>query len=99
MHIQEQTNSTQSNSLVIQENVSLGDKNWFGTGGAARFYCEPPTAQQFSNALKHAHDHHLNLFILGQGANILISDNGFSGMIIKPRLQTITILSFSDDNI
>jgi len=82
----------------IQHNVSLADKNWFGTGGSALFYCEPHTYQEFKYALVYANDYNLDLFILGQGANILISDDGFNGMVIKPRLNSITILEVISDN-
>jgi len=80
-------------SPLIQENVPLADKNWFGTGGSARFYCEPTTSQQFQEAILYANTHNLDIFILGQGANILISDDGFDGLVIRPMLTSITVLS------
>src|SRR5690242_10059614 len=81
---------------MILTDVPLHDKNWFKTGGCARFYCEPETAQQFCLALQYAQKHSLDIFILGQGANILISDDGFDGMVIKPRINTIDIISVND---
>jgi len=95
--MQEQKNTITSQQ--IQENVPLATKNWFGTGGPARFYCEPRTAEEFKNGLLNAHAYNLDLFILGQGANILISDDGFNGMVIKPHLNTIEIISFNDDHV
>lgn len=95
MHKQPQGTTTISASC-IQRNVPLADKNWFGTGGSAQFYCEPLSVEEFQYALIYANSHNLELFILGQGANILISDNGFSGMVIKPQLTTIQILPSSD---
>lgn len=79
-----------SSSLVITHNVSLADKNWFRTGGPARFFCEPTTAAEFQHALAYAHEHNLALFVLGEGANVLISDAGFNGLVIHPKLTTIT---------
>ena len=40
--------------FTIQANIPLATKNWFGTGGPARFYCEPTTAQQFQEAILYA---------------------------------------------
>jgi len=93
-NVQPATNNTinSSSSLVIQEHVSLRDKNWFNTGGNARYFCEPTTEQEFKDALVYADMHKLPLFILGLGANILVSDSGFDGLIIRPRLTTITII-------
>lgn len=90
------TNPAALQSLLIQTNVPLADKNWFGTGGPARFYCEPTTAQQFQEAIVYAATHNLEIFILGQGANILISDEGFDGLVIRPFLTNIETIAMND---
>lgn len=74
---------------LIQTQVSLHDKNWFRTGGPAQFFCQPQTAQEFQQALQFAQHHNLPVFVLGQGANILISDDGFEGLVIRSQLHTI----------
>ncbi len=76
---------------LIQHNVSLRDKNWFKTGGPARFFAEPATAQEFKAALLWAHTENLPVFVLGCGANILISDSGFDGLVIRPQLTDILV--------
>jgi len=76
--------------MDIQKQVSLSDKNWFGTGGTAKYYCEPTTAQEFKEALAFAHENNQEIFVLGLGANILISDDGFDGLVIRPHLKNIT---------
>jgi len=82
--------------LLIQTNVPLADKNWFKTGGAARFFCEPTTPLEFQQALQFANSNNLEIFVLGEGANILISDDGFDGLVIRPQLKNITILDHTD---
>lgn len=83
-------------TLLIQHNIPLADKNWFKTGGAARFFCEPTTAGQFQQAVAYAQQHELPVFVLGEGANILISDTGFPGLVIRPQL-TETSFTIVDD--
>ena len=75
----------------IQTNVPLADKNWFQTGGNAHYFSAPTTHQAFQDALAFANEHKLPVFILGCGANILISDTGFDGLVIHPDLQEINI--------
>jgi len=77
--------------LFIQENVPLADKNYFKTGGNAQFYTEPTTNDSFAQALHFAKSNNLEVFVLGTGANILISDQGFQGLVIKPTLKDITL--------
>jgi len=97
-------NTTENSEVIpstmqnfIQTNVPLKDKNWFHTGGSARFYCEPRTVKEFQAALCFAQKEALEIFVLGQGANILISDDGFDGLVIRPQLLSIDLISSADD--
>lgn len=83
--------------VLIHENVSLKNRNWFETGGYARYYSQPNTPQEFIQALQFANDKHLSIFILGQGANILISDEGFDGLVIKPCLEDLKLIEVNSD--
>lgn len=74
---------------MIQTNIPLHDKNWFRTGGPAKYYCEPTSEFEFQEALAFARDNNLEIFVLGEGANILISDDGFDGLVIKPKLNNV----------
>lgn len=79
--------------ITIQENISLSDKNWFKTGGNARFFCEPTNTLEFQQALIFARENNLETFILGDGANILICDDGFDGLVIKPKIKDLSIIN------
>lgn len=80
-------------SSAFRPSVPLADKNWFKTGGAAQFFSEPTTAEEFRDALIAAQASQLPLFMLGEGANILISDDGFKGLVIRPQLREIRRLT------
>jgi len=82
--------------MIIQENIPLIDKNWFRTGGPARYFCSPHTQNKFRDALLFAQQHDLQIFILGHGANVLINDAGFDGLIIQPQLKNISIQEEND---
>lgn len=92
-------NAPSNVATLIQQNVPLHDKNWFATGGKARFYAAPTTSDEFAQALGFGREHTLPIFVLGQGANILISDEGFNGLVIHPALQSITIDSQDGKNV
>lgn len=78
--------------MIIHEQIPLNDKNWFKTGGPARFFCEPQCAATFQEALSFARSNGLAVFVLGQGANLLVSDAGFDGLVIRPKNSTITFV-------
>lgn len=85
-----------SRPAFILENVPLKDKNWFRTGGPARWYCEPKNGPEFQAALIWAKKENLPIFMLGCGANILISDEGFKGLVIHPQNSSCTITPDKD---
>lgn len=77
--------------MKIETNISLHDKNWFGTGGLAQFFTQPVDGHEFSDCLLYAQQHQLPVTILGQGANLLISDSGIAGLVIKPMISTLIV--------
>ncbi len=97
MNTQTTSHQQQPSPRLIQENIPLKDKNWFQTGGPARYFAEPTNAQEFAQALDFARTQQLPIFVLGQGANILISDEGFDGLVIRPQLTQITHVIHNDE--
>ncbi len=87
--INKQNFNQQTSNFLIQENISLKDKNWFQTGGNARYFAEPFDNATFAQSLNFAKEKNLEIFVLGEGANILISDDGFKGLVIRPQLKEI----------
>ena len=88
--------STSLPAITIQQNKPLNDKNWFKTGGPAKYYCEPKNIHEFQEALEYAQTKNVDVFVLGEGAHVLISDNGFNGLVIRPKIKNIT--HYTSDN-
>lgn len=76
--------------LDIQENVPLAPLTTLKVGGPARFFVEARTEEEVQAALVHASAHRLDVFILGGGSNILVSDAGFGGLAVRVALKGIT---------
>jgi UDP-N-acetylmuramate dehydrogenase len=67
----------------ITENVRLADKTSYRIGGPARYYAEPRSEEDISEACRFAAEKGIPLFILGNGSNVLISDAGFDGLAVN----------------
>jgi UDP-N-acetylmuramate dehydrogenase len=52
-------------------------------GGPARCFVEAHTQQEAKDAVAYAAEHKLPLFILGGGSNLVVSDSGWPGMVLK----------------
>ncbi len=73
----------------VQENVSLDQYTSFKIGGPARFFYEAQTSEEVVKAVKAAQKCNIPLFILGGGTNILVSDQGFEGLVLKAENKNI----------
>lgn len=65
-----------------KEEVSLKPYTTLHIGGNARLLVEPSTIQEIQHILRAAHKTQVPYVILGNGSNILITDHGFSGLVI-----------------
>ncbi len=67
----------------IRENVPLAPLTTFGTGGPARFFLSAETIKDVQEGLIFADRKRLAVFILGGGSNVVVSDNGFPGLVLQ----------------
>ncbi len=56
---------------------------WFQLGGDAEFYAEPQDWETFLNILRFCHREVIPVKILGAGSNILVRNEGVSGIVIN----------------
>ncbi|MCK4635942.1 MAG: UDP-N-acetylmuramate dehydrogenase [Candidatus Moranbacteria bacterium] len=77
--------------ISIQENISLKKYTTFNIGGKARYFVLVKSIEDLKEALKFAEEKELKYFILAGGSNVLFSDLGFSGLVIKIDLKEIEI--------
>ncbi len=68
---------------AVRENVPLAPFTTFRIGGNAAIYIEPLTASDIAAVQRIVSTHHLPLFILGNGSNVLISDEGWNGVVVN----------------
>ena len=83
-------------ALVIRENVPLAGFTTFGVGGPAHRFVEVSTQEEAAQALAFAREQGLPLFVLGGGSNVLISDNGFPGLVILNRIKGFSVVRDGD---
>ncbi|HJN62205.1 MAG TPA: UDP-N-acetylmuramate dehydrogenase, partial [Candidatus Parcubacteria bacterium] len=67
----------------FQKGISLKKYTTFLIGGPARYFYLAKTKADFIEAIKSAKELQLPFFILGGGSNLLVSDKGFLGLVIK----------------
>lgn len=69
--------------MEIKENIRLAPYTTFKIGGPARYFCTVTDEDEVVEAVRFAKKNELRFFVLGGGSNILVSDSGFDGLVIK----------------
>ncbi|HEV2339340.1 MAG TPA: UDP-N-acetylmuramate dehydrogenase [Patescibacteria group bacterium] len=69
--------------ITPEKHVLLAPYTTFGIGGKADFFVIAQSQEDILEALAFAKEKHIEFFLLGTGANILIGDKGFRGLVIK----------------
>ncbi len=75
--------------MKIQENISLADHTTFKIGGKARYFCLVQSEGDLKEAVAFAKEKKVPMLVLGGGSNVLISEKGFAGLVLKIELKGI----------
>lgn len=73
--------------------VELAQFASYRTGGRAKYFIAVKSGEELARAIKGAKTLSLPYFILGGGTNILISDTGFDGLIIRIELTGMKLIN------
>ena len=69
--------------MLLLENIPLAPLTTFGVGGAARFFVEAKSRADVQEALAFARSRDIPMFVLGGGSNLVVSDSGWPGLVLK----------------
>ncbi len=75
----------------FKENILLAKFTNYKIGGPARFFFEARTEADVRWAIAEAKVRKIPYFILGSGTNLLVSDSGFDGLVIRINVRNIAI--------
>ena len=77
----------------LKEHEVMRNHTTMRVGGVADFYFEAKSINDLVKALKAANKINLPYFILGSGSNIIFSDFGFPGLVIKNSTANIAFMA------
>ena len=82
--------------IISEENIKINEPmskhTSFKIGGPAEFYVIAKTIEDIQNVVEFAKNTQRNLCIIGNGSNLLVSDNGIKGIVLKIAVDNIEIL-------
>lgn len=73
----------------VSTNVPLAPRTTLGVGGAAEFYAEVSDQATLLSVVRWAKECGHKVTILGEGSNVLVSDSGVRGLVLRPHFTGI----------
>jgi UDP-N-acetylmuramate dehydrogenase len=77
--------------MLLEENKPLAPFTTFGIGGPARWFVTAKREDEIAEAARWAKEQGISLFVLGGGSNLLVSDAGFDGLVLRVGLLGINL--------
>ncbi len=85
--------------LEIKQNIELDKYTTFKIGGRADFFAVIKNENELREALAFAKTRKLPIFILGGGSNLLVSDSGVKGLVLKNEIRGFKFSDFDSDTV
>ena len=86
-------NITEIQNLIPKENIYISEPmskhTSFKIGGPAECFIKIKTIEQLKDILKYAQKEKIPLTIIGNGSNLLVSDDGIIGIVLKIEIEKI----------
>jgi UDP-N-acetylmuramate dehydrogenase len=85
--------------MQVKHNVSLKDYTTLHIGGRAAFLISVTTLDDLKEALIFAREKNIPITVIGGGSNILMSDAGTSGLVIKMEMRGVKYRAIGGDKV
>jgi len=83
----------------VAEDVPLARYTWFRLGGPARWFITPRNLEELREAAQRCAENRIPIYVLGLGANILVSDEGVNGAVFRFSDDAWRKMDFAPDSV
>jgi UDP-N-acetylmuramate dehydrogenase len=85
--------------VKLGESIELAPLTTLGVGGRARWFLDAPDVRALKEALAWAKYRGVPTRVLGGGSNVVVSDQGFDGLVLRTSIRGRTILDADGDTL
>src|SRR3990167_11451001 len=72
------------------QNEPLSKHTTLGIGGPAKFFVEAESEEELIDIVKKVLQEKTPFIVIGEGSNLLVSDKGYEGLVVKNTLRGIS---------
>ena len=84
---------------IVRTDRILAKESWYGLGGPADYFIRPVSVEQLGDVVRRCNDNGIVTKVLGFGSNLLISDDGVRGAVIKLDSDAFKEVTFAGEEI
>jgi UDP-N-acetylmuramate dehydrogenase len=68
---------------IVEPDHPLAPHTWYRLGGPADYFIRPRNVRELKEIVRRCNENHIRIHVLGFGSNLLVSDDGVRGAVIK----------------
>ena len=84
---------------IVRSHVSLAPETWLRVGGPAEYVAEPRSVDELTALVKCAAENEVPVRVLGGGSNLLISDSGVPGLVLRLTHDSFRTVEVDEDRV
>ncbi|KPK39543.1 MAG: hypothetical protein AMJ65_11415 [Phycisphaerae bacterium SG8_4] len=81
---------------IVETDYPLAKRTWYGLGGPADYFIRPKDTEQLKEVVQRCNENGIRIHVMGFGSNLLISDAGVRGAVIKLEAGQFAGVEFSE---
>jgi len=84
---------------IVEQDHVLAPHTWYRLGGPADYFIRPRTVKELKEVVRRCNESHVRLYVMGFGSNLLVSDEGVRGAVIKLEGEEFRRTEFQDEQV
>ena len=84
---------------IVETDYPLAKRTWYGLGGTADYFIAPKTVKQLKEVVRRCTKNNIRVYAMGFGSNLLISDEGLRGAVIKLEAEQFAQMEFDGEEV
>jgi UDP-N-acetylmuramate dehydrogenase len=84
---------------IVKEKYPLAKSTWYGLGGPADYFIRPRNTDELKDAVLRCKEGRVRMRVLGFGSNLLISDEGVKGAVVKLDAEQFAQTEFGETTV
>jgi len=81
---------------IVETNYPLAGRTWYGLGGPADYFIRPNNTEQLKDVVRLCNENGIPMYVMGFGSNLLVSDSGVRGAVVKLDTEQFSQVEFDD---